>query len=204
MRRRRGRANSMGIPDRIKFGFTDLRIREESDLVARSGGAIGSARPDIGLIAIQSSLSDRAKVEVLFGSLHYAVGQISIPAYEKIDRERISRIMYGVLRDNADLTMLRETSKLRIIGSIWRIERESEHFRYAAYKEGCNHVLKVNSSRRGTPWFQSLFHEIYHVVFDILQLTPDDPDEIENDVDSLAWHLVLLLSQNDFSWLLED
>lgn len=193
-----------GIPDRIKFGFTELLIREESDLDARHGGAMASARIDIGLIAIQSSLPDQVKVKVLFGSLHHAVGQISLPAYQRIDRDRISRIMYGVLRDNPDLAMLRETSRLRIVGDIWRIERESEHFRYSAYKEECNHVLKVSCGRRGTAWFQSLFHEVYHVIFDVLGLTPDDPDEIEDDVDSLAWHLVLLLSQNDFSWLLED
>jgi len=194
----------MAIPDRIKFGFADLHIRQESDLDARHGGAMASARPDIGLIAIQSSLPDQVKVKVLFGSLHFAVMQISIPAYERADKERISRIMYGVLRDNPDLTMLREASSVRIVGDIWQIERESEHFDYAAYKDECNHIIKVNCSRRGTAWFQSLFHEVYHVVFDILQLTPDDHHEIEDAVDSLAWHLVLLLSQNDFSWLVED
>ena len=194
----------MPIPQRIKFGFADLVVKEAADLSARRGGAMASARPDIGLIVIQSSLPEHVKAKVLFGSLHFAVGKISIPAYGAADRERISRVMYGVLRDNPDLTMLRETSTLRIIGDVWRIQRENEHFDYAGYKDECNHVLKVNCSRRGTGWFQSLLHEVYHVVFDILQLTPEDPDEIENDVDSLAWHLVLLLSQNDFGWLLED
>ena len=191
----------MAIPDRIKFGFDDLLIRPESDLVARRGSVIASARPDIGLIVIQSSLPDQVKVKVLFGSLHFAVGQISIRAYERADKDRISRIMYGVLRDNPDLTMLREASSVRIVGDIWQISREREHFDYAAYKDGCNHIIKVNCSRSGTAWFQSLFHEVYHVIFDIVQLTPDD---LEDAVDSLAWHLVLLLSQNDFSWLLED
>jgi len=193
----------MPIPDRIKFGFADLIIKQRSDLDGRRN-VMASAWTDGGMIDIQSSLPESVKARVLFISLHFAVGDISIPAYEAIDRNRIARLMYGILRDNHDLAMLREVSSLRIVGNTWRIQRENEHFKYAAYMDDANQVLNVNSNRRGTRWFHSLLHEVYHVIFDILEMAPDDEDELERVVDSLAWHLVLLLSQNDFSWLIED
>jgi hypothetical protein len=186
----------------MRFGFNEIVVKEIFDLDRR--GAMASTWADGNTIEIQSSLPDNVKVKVLFNSLHYLVNQISVPHLETDVRVRISRMVYCVLRENPDLAMLRELNDVYILTDCWHVVREKEHYGYSAYKDECNHNLHVNGVRSGNAWFQSLLHEVYHVVFDILVLTYDDTDELENTIDTLAWHLTLLLSQNDMNWLVAD
>lgn len=192
----------MPIPNRMRFGFSEIVIKEIPDLDRRR--AMASCWADGNTIEIQSSLPGNVKVKVLFNSLHYLVNDISVPHLERDVRERISRMMYSVLRENPDLAMLRELNDVYILTDRWHVVREKEHYGYSAYKDECNHNLHVNCVRTGNGWFQSLLHEVYHVIFDILCITYDDTDELENTVDTLAWHLTLLLSQNDMNWLIDD
>lgn len=120
----------------------------------------------------------------------------------------VGRQLFGLIRDNPGLLDINESifnmESIRYIGKPFRIMKRPAVMDKLATLD-CNMLAidVMEDAKLDLQWLY-LYHEIIHLIRINLAFSVEEDEEEERIVDSTAFLLLALLSQNDMTWILDD